>query len=47
MRSSFNHQGEIVNGAEGEKYGEGFYEKYLLSEKDGITTLTISVDVES
>ena len=43
----FNHQGEWVHGMEGEKYGEGFYEKYLLSEKDGITTLTISVDVEA
>jgi len=43
----FNHQGEILNGVEGEKYAEGFYEKYLLSETDGITTLTVSVDVEA
>jgi len=40
-------KGEWVHGMEGEKNGEGFYEKYLLSEKDGITTLTISVDVEA
>lgn len=41
------NKGEWVHGVEGEKYGEGFYEKYLLSEKDGITTLTISVDVDA
>ena len=43
----FNHQGEWVHGMEGEKFGEEVYEKYLLSEQDGITTLTISVDVEA
>lgn len=43
----FNHLGELLNGVEGKTYGEGgSFEKYLLSESDGITTLTVSVDVE-
>ncbi|SEA10585.1 Uncharacterized conserved protein YndB, AHSA1/START domain [Porphyromonadaceae bacterium KH3R12] len=43
----FNHQGELQGGVEGKTYVEGgSFEKYLLSESDGITTLTVSVDVE-
>lgn len=42
----FNHQGEVLNGVESKTYPEGSFEKYLLHESDGITTLTVSVDVE-
>lgn len=42
----FNHLGEISGGVESQTYPEGSYEKYLLRESDGITTLTVSVDVD-
>jgi uncharacterized protein YndB with AHSA1/START domain len=41
----FNHLGEIVNGVESQQYEKGAFEKYQLNEADGITTLTISVDI--
>lgn len=42
----FNHLGDVLNGVEGEPYGKGSFEKYFLQELDGITTLTVSVDVD-
>lgn len=42
----FNHLGDVLNGVEGEPYGKGSFEKYFLQESDGITTLTVSVDVD-
>lgn len=42
----FNHLGEMLNGVEDKSYGEGFFEKYLLRESDGITILTVSVDID-
>lgn len=41
----FLHQGEIWDGIEKESIAEGAYEKYVLIESDGSTTLTVSVDV--
>ena len=41
----FLHQGEIWDGIEKESIAEGAYEKYVLVESDGSTTLTVSVDV--
>src|SRR5690606_10293405 len=41
----FNHQAGLTNGVESENYGEGAFESYLLSETDGVTTLTVSVDL--
>jgi Activator of Hsp90 ATPase homolog 1-like protein. len=41
----FNHLGEVINGIEGQVYGEGSFEKYMLQESEGITTLTVSIDV--
>jgi len=42
----FNHLGDVLKGVEGEPYGKGSFEKYFLQESDGITTLTVSVDVD-
>ena len=42
----FKHLGEVSDGKEGEPYGKGSFEKYLLQESDGFTTLTVSVDLD-
>jgi uncharacterized protein YndB with AHSA1/START domain len=42
----FLHQGEIWDGGEKESIAEGAYEKYVLIESNGSTTLTVSVDVD-
>lgn len=41
----FNHLGEVDKGVEVLKYDIDTFEKYLLSETDGVTTLTVSVDI--
>lgn len=43
---TFLHQGEIWDGIEKESIADGAYEKYVLVESDGSTTLTVSVDVD-
>lgn len=40
----FKHLGEIIDGAESVKYENDSFEKYQLSENNGITTLSIFVD---
>ena len=42
----FLHQGEIWDGVEKESIAKGAYEKYMLIESNGSTTLTVSVDVD-
>lgn len=42
----FLHQGEIWDGVEKESIAGGAYERYVLIESDGSTTLTVSVDVD-
>ena len=42
----FLYQGEIWDGVEKESIAEGAYEKYMLIESNGSTTLTVSVDVD-
>ena len=43
---TFLHQGEIWDGVEKESIAGGAYERYVLIESDGSTTLTVSVDVD-
>ncbi|MDD2314562.1 MAG: SRPBCC domain-containing protein [Proteiniphilum sp.] len=42
----FLHKGEIWDGVEKESFAQGAFEKYLLTESNGSTTLTVSVDVD-
>ena len=42
----FLHKGEIWDGVEKESFAQGAFEKYLLIESNGSTTLTVSVDVD-
>lgn len=42
----FLHKGEIWDGVEKESFAQGAFEKYLLTESNGSTMLTVSVDVD-
>lgn len=45
QQMSFKHLGEIKDGIESESYWAGAMEEYFLTEKNGLTQLTIKMDI--